>query len=400
MNKVDRNLWAYSAANAISGFGDQYQFYAVTALTYALTRSPLMTAVQMAISGLPMVLLARWAGPVADRHDPRQTTIVVTLAEAVLTLGYLLAHNVSSILLLKFAIASVSVFAIPARAALLPQMVGRERLMKANARLASINGGVQLVAPALAGTLLAFTGPTWAFLFNSFSFLFPAVAMLLIRPVEELDRQTSSPRSAGAAAWAFLRQRPDLMLLVLTYEVYTLGMWAINAIFYPYAVEVLHAGTAVLGWSVSAYFGAYLITGLALEHWGNRLRGPRLLYVGYLLGTMVWAGYALTHSVWVAIALSAVDGLVFTFATTVFDTRIQEEAPAPERGTIYAVLRAGTSAATITGEVGGGALATWSSILGGIIWSSGITAALLLGVILPGWRRQVPARLPAKPGVS
>jgi MFS family permease len=398
----NRNLWTYSLANGISRFGDQFQFYAVTTMTYALTGSPLATAVQMAVSGLPSIVWARWTGVIADRYDPRRVTMIASLLQAVLTLGYLLAHDVAAILVLNFLVASVGAVAVPARAALLPQMVGQEHLMKANARLASVNGGVQLFAPGVAGTLIALTGPTWAFLFNSASFLFPALAMLFIKPVAELERGAVAP-AAGSSVWAtardFLRERPDLLLLVITYEIYMLGMWAVNAIFYPYAEEVLHGGTAALGWSVSAYFGAYLVTGIVMERWGNRLRNPRLLYVGYLLGTVIWAGYTVTRSIWVAIALSAFDGLIFTFASTLFDTRVQEEAPPAERGRIYAVMRAGDQAATITGEVAGGALATYGSILGGIGWSSGITAAMLLGVIVPRWRagsaaRTAPADVP------
>jgi len=390
LNSSTRNLWAYSAANAVSRFGDQYQFYAVTTMTYALTGSPLATAVQMAVAGLPAVLLAHWAGPVADRYDPRRVTIAVALAQAVLTLGYLLADTVLAIFLLNFLVAAVNVFAIAARAALLPQMVGRAHLLKANARLASVNGGVQLLAPALAGTLVMHTGPDLAFLVNSLSYLFPALAMLLIVPFEEPNPQSAGRPASGyvwASAWSFLRRRPDLMWLVIAYEVYILGMWSVNAIFYPYAEEILGGGAAALGWSASAYFGAYLLTGIALERWGQgALRNPRLLYAGYLLGTAIWVGYVLTRSVWVAVVLSAFDGLIFTMATTLFDTRVQEEAPAAERGRIYAVMRGGDQLVTVCGEVAGGALATYGSILGGIAWSSGLTAVLLLGVIVPRWK--------------
>jgi MFS transporter, DHA3 family, macrolide efflux protein len=387
MDTRNRNLWAYSVANAVSRFGSQYQFYAVTTITYALTGSPLATAIQMAISGLPSVLLAHWAGTVADRYNPRWVTMAASLVQAVLTLGYLLAHDVAAILLLNFLVASANVFTVSARAALLPQMVDRGHLLQANARLATINGGVQLFAPALAGTLVTLASPTWAFLFNSFSFLFPAVAMLLITPVEGPEHQ---PAPSGESGWvtarAFLRRQPGLMWLVITYEIYILGMWAVNAIFYPYAEEILHGGAAALGYSVSAYFGAYLLTGMALERWGNQLRNPRLLYVGYLLGTVVWAGYIFTRSVWVAVALSAVDGLIYTLAETLFDTRIQEEAPAGERGRIYAVMRAGDETVSVCGQVAGGALASYGSILGGFAWSSGITAVLLVGVIAPRWK--------------
>lgn len=51
-------------------------------------------------------------------------------------------------------------------------------------------------------------------------------------------------------------------------------------------------------------------------------------------------------------------------------------------------MRAADRSVTIAGVVSGGALATYGSILGGIGWSSGLTAAILAGVIAPRWNRK------------
>ncbi|HYG60356.1 MAG TPA: MFS transporter, partial [Symbiobacteriaceae bacterium] len=112
---VSRNLWIYASANAVSRFGSQFQFLAITALTYAITKSPMATAVQMAATGLPFVLLARWAGVPADRYDPRRVVIAMSLVQAFLTLGYLLSSHVAWFTFLSFLVSTASVFMLPAR---------------------------------------------------------------------------------------------------------------------------------------------------------------------------------------------------------------------------------------------------------------------------------------------
>lgn len=385
---ANRNLWTYALATGVSRFGSQFQFLAVTSLTYAITGSPLATAAQGAISFLPSPLLARWTGPVADRHDPRRVLTIVSLIQALLTLCYLLTESVTVVLALNFLVASAGVFLPPARAALLPQMVGRAHLLQANARLSSINGAVQLFAPALAGMILIRTGASWAFLFNSISFLFPAVAAQFIRIVEPVVTRPSEAAEAStwATTWQFLRERRDLLLLLGGYAAYSLGMWAVNALFYPYAADVLERGADVVGWSISAYFGAFLVTGLALERWGSVLRQPRLMYGGFLVGALIWSGYTLTASVPLVILLSAFDGIVYTYAFTLFQTRIQEEAPPDSRGRVFALITVGDDLAIMTGMLLGGALATWGGVLSGIRLSTGLSVVLVLAAIVAAGR--------------
>lgn len=382
-----KNLWLFSASDALSRFGGQFQFIAVLTLIYSTTKSPLLTALLMTAGSLPIILLARRAGAVADRYDPRRTITLVNLVQSVLTLGYLLVDNVWAYLLLKFVVTGVGVFQLTARSALLPQMVGKERILQANARLATVRGAVQLLAPGLAGTLVMLTGPKVAFVVNALSYLAPALAMLWVEPVERVEPK--APAADAPSAWAFLKSRPDLIVIFLAFGAYEVGMWAVNALFLPYASEVLKGGADVMGWSISFYYGAGLLTGLLLERLGHLLKNPRLLYLAYFLGALVWGGYVLTRSIPVALLLSAFDGIVYTYAWTLFETRIQEEAPPEARGRVFGLARAGDELCSITGQVGGGLVATYGGVLTGMAGFTGLTV-LLLGLIILGSRVVTP----------
>lgn len=382
MNLIQRrNLWLYALTTSLSRFGNQFQFFAVTSLTYAITGSTLLTGTQMAATGLPYILLANSAGSVADRYDPRRVSSIALLMQSVLTLGYVFTSNIVHYLVLNFFVSSCGVFILAAKGALIPQMVGKQNVFKANARLASFNGAAQLLAPLLAGAIIMRIDPVWAFRFNSLSYLAPAIGMFYVQAVETVERKTNTPAGLGEA-WRFVLGTPLFRSTLLLYGAFTIGMWSVNTLFYPYCVEILGRGMDVMGASVSAYFGSFMITGYALERWGNRLRNPKLLPTGFIIGSLIWAGYCVTNTPWVAVLLSAFDGIVYTYTVTRLDTWIQEEAPAEQRGRVSALVRAWDEVATISGQIGGGAIAAVIGVIGGIFWSSAISLMLVIGILL------------------
>jgi MFS family permease len=384
MDRVQRNLWTITLAAGISRFGDHFQTLAVTTLTYALTGSPMAAALQMAMTGIPYVLWARWTGRVADRFDNRKLFALANVLRFLLTLLYIPTKDPATILALNFLGSSVAAFVAPARARLLRQLVGKENLMKANARQSTITGAVELIGPIIAGVFLVRTAPGWAFLINALSYLAPALAMALVHQVESLAPAPSEAGAPEESPWAILKARPEIMLLLVGNAVFQLGMWATNALFYPFVHDVLKEGADVLGWSISAYFGASLITGPIMERWGNRLRSNGLMFLGFGFASLVWLGYTFAYNVPLMLALSVFDGIVFTLASVLFNTRVQEQAPGHALGRVFAVATAWQETACFVGMLGGGWLATAWGILPGMRFFAVLTLALLIPLPLVG----------------
>ncbi len=383
--RLSRNIWALTVATGISRFGDHFQFLAVATVTYAMTRSPLATAVQSAIPFLPYVLFARWGGAAADRFNPRVVFGVTHVLRALLALSYLLTDNFLVMFALNFVGATIGVFMGPSRAALLPKLVGREHLLKVNARQSTVTGVAELFGPAIAGWAVLQWGSHWSFIINALSFLAPATAMLLVR---EVSGDKAAARKNGAAApkestWLFLKGRPDLMKLLAAHGIFMFGMWAVNGTYFPYVVEVLGKGTEAVGWAISAYFGASLLVGFVLERWGQHLRSQRLLMGGYVSGSLVWVTYTLVHSVPLMVGLNLLDGTVYTWATTLFTTRVQEEAPDGSVGRITAFMRGIEDFCCIVGILSGGVVATYFGVVTGFRVAAGLCVGLL-GLLIIG----------------
>lgn len=382
--RVRRNLFIVTLSDGLSRFGDHFQMLALVSLTYGLTGSPLATALQMAVGMLPGVLFARWTGRLADRRSARLIVGWANALTGLLTLSYILLQSVPLILALNFMRATVMAFSRPAYAKLIPELVGRERLLQANARRQTVVGVIELVGPVTAGWILDRIGERWGFGFNAMSFIMPALAMLLVRPVEEAVAAAEESPAYSGSAWAFLRSRSSLLLLVLANGAFMIGMFTINSIFYPYTLEVLHGGAKALGAMISAYFGATLLAGVIMERWGTKLRRPGLELWAYAAGGIVWIGYPLTSSIPVAVGISVLDGLVYTGTGTLFETRVQEEAPQEALGRVYAVARAVDLGGSVLGCVMGGLAATFWTVQVGFFVGIGVTLGLLGGLAV--WR--------------
>lgn len=394
MSRANRNLFIVTISDGLSRFGDHFQMLGLMSLTFALTGSPLATAASMAVGMLPGILFARWTGRLADRQGARLIVGLANGLTALLTLVYILLQSVPLILALNFVRATVLTFARPAYARLLPELVGRERLLQANARRQTVIGIIELVGPVTAGWILDRIGERWGFGFNALSFILPALAMLLVQPVEAVEPAASDRPAYSGSAWSFLRGRPSLLLLVLANGAFMIGMYTINSIFYPYTLEVLHGGAQALGAMTSAYFGATLLAGLIMERWGAKLRRPGLELWAYAAGGIVWIGYPLTASIPVALGVSVLDGLVYTGTGTLFETRVQEEAPPEALGRVYAVARAVDLGGSVLGCIVGGLAATFWSVQVGFWVGIGLTVGLLGFLALQRRYRGVTEKVP------
>ncbi|MEW6723675.1 MAG: hypothetical protein AB1331_01975 [Bacillota bacterium] len=199
------------------------------------------------------------------------------------------------ITLLNSLVSSVGAFLAASRAVLIPHLAGEEDLLKANALLGAIYGGCLLFAPTIVGVAIMRIGPNWAFAINSLSYRLPALAMFIVRPVAALPSSepiAGSDRGIGAALRCIM-QSPAFLLMLGLFAIYELEMWAVNALYYPCVCDVLGAGTDVMGYSISTYFGVFLLVAAALARWGDHLKRASLLPVGAVLGALVWVGYTL-----------------------------------------------------------------------------------------------------------
>lgn len=144
--------------------GMQMQMIVRSYLTYDITLSPFLLGLVNTGFALPMLSLALFGGAVADRLERKRVIQIgqVTAGALALFVGVAVTTGtVTWIHMLAVSMAQGGVFAflMPARQALIPQLVGQENVTNAMSLDAAGMSATTLLSPAIGGGLYNVIGP-------------------------------------------------------------------------------------------------------------------------------------------------------------------------------------------------------------------------------------------------
>ena len=375
-----RNFALLWFGGLISLIGDRAMFIGLEFYVYQQTGSTLRMAALFTAYYLPMVLLGSFAGVFVDRWDRRRIMIVTNLLLAGVMLLLLLVRSPEwmwLVYLVAFVQSSASMFFGPAESAIVPNLVGEEHLVPANA-LGNLNNTIaRLAGPPLGGILFGLLGLAGIVIVNSASFLIAAVMTTLIavppRQATELDGPAGVADevvSSWVKLWREWREGLQLVwqsrLLLALFVVNTVtsfGGSMIDPLYVPFVADVLHGGPSALGWlSTTGAIGG-LLAGLIVGQWGRKVQPRYLTAYGTLAtGCMMLALYSQTslRAVMVLSFLLFVPVIASSVgATTMLQSGVQDR----YRGRVF------------------GALGTTIAVVGLVsLWLSGVLGAMF-GVV-------------------
>jgi len=200
----------YMTGEVISMMGTWMQMMAQAWVVTGLTSSNFTLGMLNFASGIPMLIFASWGGVMADRLDKRHILLVTQVIQIVLAvaLGWLvLTHTITVwyILVAGVCLGISTAFEMPAASALIPELVGRERLRAAISVDRSLFHATRTAGPALGGWLMHALGTASAFFANATSFLAMIVALYTLPPRTrgtEEEEACDDPRGHGPHALA------------------------------------------------------------------------------------------------------------------------------------------------------------------------------------------------------
>ncbi|MDQ4037610.1 MAG: MFS transporter, partial [Actinomycetota bacterium] len=153
------NFWRLLAASAVSNLGDGIVRTAIPLLAIMLTRDPVLVGALTSLSFLPWLLFAIPAGVLVDRMDRRRAMSSANLVRTGVV-GVLVAaiavDQVSLVLLyvITFVLGVAETVYDSASRAMLPQVVRRDQLDRANGPLAAAEIVTQAFLAAPIGSFL------------------------------------------------------------------------------------------------------------------------------------------------------------------------------------------------------------------------------------------------------
>lgn len=208
-------------SSVVSGIGGQLQQVSNMWQIYDLTGSALHLGFTGLARAIPIILFSLAGGVIADRVDRRKIIVFTQASNGgfAVTLGVLSAMGLAqvwhiyAVVFLNAMLMSVSA---PARRALIANLVPRHHLVNAMALNTTLHQIDRIIAPAIAGILIAVFGLAVTYSTNGVAHFVTAAALGMIALGPLPPRPTGSPLRNLLEGLSFIRSRTIILVLLAT----------------------------------------------------------------------------------------------------------------------------------------------------------------------------------------
>ncbi len=235
-------------------------------------------------------VFAPWLALFADRLSRRRVMLAVDGSRVALVAGMTVIAAAGGPPVVTYGLAVVmsiiSTAFAPAQAALMPSLAKTpEELTASNLALNTISGVGMFAGPAIAGLVLAFSGPSLVFALTGAAYAWSGICVLGLKPDAPPD--TTGDRAILAQLLAGFRaigadRRLLLIIGLVGAQMFVAG--ALEVVIVVDAIRLLHAGNAGVGWLNTALGVGGLLGGLG----GVMLAARKRLAGDFRLGLVVF----------------------------------------------------------------------------------------------------------------
>jgi dTMP kinase len=351
-----RRLWI---GMTVSSLGDWIGLFALLSMTNRLApHNTLAVAGLMIFRMLPAFLIGPFAGVALDRWDRRRAIIVSDLVRAALIASVPFVRTLPGLYSISFALETISLIWLPAKDALVPNLVPARWLVAANSLALFTTYGVYPLGAIVFTALVAvsqFIGAhtslhvlkldqeNLALWIDATTFL-ASVAMVWRISMPQLPR-VKRPIKLGVL-WdelveglRYLKEKGEVARILRGIGFALSGGAVVFSLGAPYTTDVLHGGAkgfgAIVGFLGTGMGMGVLILGLI----SHRLPKAWLFALGILAGGLMLVVTAVVHQLALALVLALVLG---AFGGIVYATgfaMMQEKVPDPVRGRTFASVQ-------------------------------------------------------------
>jgi len=385
-----RILWV---GMLFSFIGMQMGMIARQWLVYDLTGSTTALGVVGAFSAIPMLLLSIPGGVVADRVRKKNLLLAAQTITGVLafTIGFLIITGhiqLWHIVAVSIISGGVMTFNMPARQALISELVGPRYLMNAIALNSAGMNLTRIAAPVAAGLLIAGVGMANTYFVYAATYVIVVAFLFMLPNGVQLDGPRQSPIRDALDGIMYLRDNKIILSLMVLATVPAIFAMPYQMMLPVYAKDILKIGPQGMGLMMGATGIGALVGSLIVASMGDfQHKGRVLLGAAVGFGLMI-ALFANSTFVPVSLVLLALLGMASTaymaMNQTLVQTRISDEIRGRVMGIYmmsWGLMPLGTLPAGFLGDVIG---VPMTLTLGGLIM---VGCALLISFLVPELRR-------------
>lgn len=343
---MNRNLLLFASGSFVSLIGTRIYQVALAWWLYSKTGSSEYVGLFMISSFLPAIIVSPFAGTVVDRHSRRNMMVVMDILRGVLFMYLFLMEYFSELTMALLLIVTVLVsvfdsFFNPAVDSLLPDLVRKENLVRANSLYRLLKNLSKILGPALGSLLLKVVGLAGVILINSLSFLISGIFEMFIKVEEKHLKKVSKERKMWQdirSALLYIRSVRFILVTILVIAIMNFFTGSMHVLL-PEHVSKLGKSEWVYGTLMSMLsFGGLIVTFLmATIRTRASVKTLGLNLVGYGLAVFV---FAMTGNHWLMFAMYFLIGIFQTLFNINVITLLQLAIPEEMRGKIFSLISA------------------------------------------------------------
>jgi MFS family permease len=316
---LGRRFWTLLSASFLANLSDGIFQIALPLLAVSVTKEPGLVAGVTVASRLPWLVFALIAGALADRLDRRRTMVLVD-AGRVLLLGGLTVAVVAGAAtiwlpyIVAFVLGCFETMFDTAASSILPNIVGKERIVAANSRLNAVELTMNnFVGPPLGG-FLAGIAIASAFGAAAAGYLGALLCLLTLTGTFRVARAgpPTSIRAEIGAGLSYLWQHRLLRTMAFVVGPMNLASTAVFAVLVLYVVKPGPLGLDGVGLGLlTTALAVGTVAGTLLAGRIEQALGRANLFVACILSLFV------TDLVWIVVPQPVLIGIILALSSTV-----------------------------------------------------------------------------------
>ena len=381
-----RNTALFVGGQTISLFGSMIVQYAVMWYVTIETRSAVAVALYAVAAFLPQGVVSIFGGTFADRVNRKVLIVVADTSTALATLGLalLMLNGVTDlwVILVACAIRSVGAgFQQPTVQAVIPQLVPEDRLLRINGLFQTIQSGLALLAPAVAGAVFGAFGIVPAFFIDVITALLGVGVLLLVTvpTLAAVEGKTTGFREDLVEGWRFIWHHAFIRWLMVLFAVIIVLTGSPSfvtplLIAQEWGDEVWRLTVLELAFSVGMLVGGVAVSTVLAKR--SRIRMIVLASFGFGVFSL---GLGLAPELWVFYALMFLFGSMIPIFSAPFMTLVQEAVPPEKQGRVFSYVTIVMALSFPLGMVAFGPIADAGGVRA-LLVGTGVLALVVTGV--------------------
>jgi MFS family permease len=367
-NNILRNptLITIGIAESISAIGDWITMMAVLAMLIFRGGGGVAQSSAIFLAGLlPTILASPIAGWLCDRVDRKWLMIFSQVVSGLIISGLIFVERLELIyILLALQAVSVSIMP-PARQAVIPDLVDRENLTRANAFLQQLSSIIKIGAPMLAGLILSIMNPHNAIILDVISFALAALILLRLPSLPPHKQETPAARQSHSPFKQMLntlgsvfKEMPQLRLLFISIFLGILVIVGFDVLATVYSRDVLLENERFFGLMVGLIGIGSIAASLLLMLRKKNINPWRDLMAGFIL--LAFIPFSLVFTIYnhdpalgrsIIIFACLVGGIGNGLVHIQISTLLQLHSPAAALGQIGGAFQSFAAAGQLVGTV-------------------------------------------------